>query len=146
MTKDEKVAYWLDLADYDLETAEAMYKTKRWLYVAFMCHQVIEKILKAYWSGTQPNDPPYIHNHKRLAEGGGLYGKMSKEQKDFINTLNNFNIEARYPEDKQALHSLLSKETCRYIIDETKRMTEWIKEELSAATKPSASSDNTSKS
>ena len=29
MTKEEKVAYWLDIADYDLETAEAMYKTKR---------------------------------------------------------------------------------------------------------------------
>ena len=24
MTKDEKVAYWLDLADYDIETAEWM--------------------------------------------------------------------------------------------------------------------------
>jgi hypothetical protein len=29
MTKEEKVAYWLDIADYDIETAEAMYKTKR---------------------------------------------------------------------------------------------------------------------
>lgn len=28
-------AYWLDIADYDLETAEAMYSTGRWLYVAF---------------------------------------------------------------------------------------------------------------
>ena len=27
MTREEKVAYWLDIADYDLETAEAMYKT-----------------------------------------------------------------------------------------------------------------------
>lgn len=43
MTKEEKVAYWLDIADYDIDTAEAMYKTKRWLYVAFMCHQSIEK-------------------------------------------------------------------------------------------------------
>lgn len=44
----DKVAYWLDIADYDLDTAEAMYQTGRWLYVAFMCHQVIEKTLKAY--------------------------------------------------------------------------------------------------
>ena len=29
MTKEEKVAYWLDIADYDIETAEAMYKKKR---------------------------------------------------------------------------------------------------------------------
>lgn len=38
----DKTAYWLDLADYDLVTAEAMHQTGRWLYVAFMCHQVIE--------------------------------------------------------------------------------------------------------
>ena len=48
MTKDEKVQYWLDIAKYDIDTAEAMHQTGRWLYVAFMCHQVIEKTLKAY--------------------------------------------------------------------------------------------------
>ena len=49
MTTEEKVAYWVGLSDYDLETADAMFKTKRYLYVAFMlalgaahvCHQVI---------------------------------------------------------------------------------------------------------
>lgn len=30
----DKVALWLDIADYDLETAEAMYQTRRRLYVA----------------------------------------------------------------------------------------------------------------
>ena len=44
----DKVAYWLDIADEDLGVAEDLYKAKRWLYVAFMCHQAIEKTLKAY--------------------------------------------------------------------------------------------------
>ena len=39
----DKVAYWLDIADEDLGVAEDLYKAKRWLYVAFMCHQAIEK-------------------------------------------------------------------------------------------------------
>ena len=34
----DKVTYWLDIADYDLETAETLYNGGRWLYVAFMCH------------------------------------------------------------------------------------------------------------
>ena len=38
----DKVAYWLDIADEDLGVAVDLYKAKRWLYVAFMCHQVIE--------------------------------------------------------------------------------------------------------
>lgn len=126
----DKVAYWMDIADYDLDTAEAMYQTGRWLYVAFMCHQVIEKILKAYWCATQPDDPPYTHNHKRLASGCGLYGSMSEKQKDFIETVTNYNIEARYPEDREALSRTLTKQACRELIEETKRMQIWIKEKL----------------
>ncbi len=41
-----KAAYWLDAAEYDLQTAKAMLETKRYLYVGFMCHQTIEKALK----------------------------------------------------------------------------------------------------
>lgn len=129
MAKD-KVAYWTDIADYDLETAEAMYQTGRWLYVAFMCHQVIEKTLKAYWCGTQTEDPPYTHNHKRLASGSGLYDRMTEEQKSFIETVTNYNIEARYPEDKEALARTLTPQTCREMIDDTKQLQQWIKGQL----------------
>lgn len=131
MTKEEKVAYWLDIADYDIETAEAMYKTQRWLYVAFMCHQTIEKTLKAYWSFVCDDIPPKTHNHMRLADGCGLYEQMSEEQKSFIDIITNYNIEARYPEDKAALARTLSPEVCRNIIDETKVLQQWIKDKLS---------------
>lgn len=125
-----KVTYWTDIADYDLETAEAMYQTGRWLYVAFMCHQVIEKMLKAYWCATQMDDPPYTHNHKRLASGCGLYDHMTAEQKSFIETVTNYNIETRYPEDKEALARTLTEQTCRDLIDGTKQIRQWIKEQL----------------
>lgn len=142
----DKVAYWLDIADEDLGVAEDLYKAKRWLYVAFMCHQAIEKTLKAYWCGTQSDDPPYTHNHKRLADGCGLYSQLTEEQKDFLNTITNYNIEARYPEDKEALAHTLTPQACQELIDETKHLTQWIKDELSAATRPSDSSDATSRS
>ena len=93
-----------------------------------MCHQVIEKTLKAYWCATQPEDPPYTHSHKRLADGCGLYAMMSEEQKDFLNTITNYNIEARYPEDKEALSRILTPQKCRAIIDETKQLQQWINE------------------
>ncbi len=126
----DKIAYWLDIAEYDIDTAEAMYQTGRWLYVAFMCHQVIEKTLKAYWGGTQATDPPYTHNHMRLADGSGLYELMNDEQRDFLDTITNYNIEARYPEDKEELAQALTKDFCRYIIDETKQLQQWIKDKL----------------
>ena len=143
--EEKTVEYWLDIAQYDLDTAEAMCKTKRWLYVAFMCHQCIEKTLKAYWSGTRDDDPPYTHNHMRLAEGCGLYQHMSEEQKHYLDTIMKYNIESRYPDDRAEMARALTPEACRYFIDETKKLTKWIREEYSAATKHSASSDATSK-
>ena len=55
----DHVQYWIELAEYDLETANAMFTTKRWLYVGFMCHQAVEKTMKSYWCKSQQNDPPY---------------------------------------------------------------------------------------
>ena len=95
-----------------------------------MCHQAIEKTLKAYWRGTLTSDPPYTHSHKRLADGCGLYSQMNDQQKDFLNIITNYNIEARYPEDKDALSRTLTKEACRELIDETKQLLQWIKEKL----------------
>ena len=55
----ENIKYWTEISDYDLETAKAMLQTGRYLYVAFMCHQAIEKILKAYWCAQKEGTPPY---------------------------------------------------------------------------------------
>lgn len=129
--------YWLEIVDYDLETAEAMYSTGRWLYVGFMCHQVVEKVLKAYWCVTCDDEPPYIHNHKRLAQGCGLWDEMTDEQKDFIETVITFNIEARYPRYKDELFRQLTPANCRNIIDKTKEMQQWIKDKLSNRMKQS---------
>jgi HEPN domain-containing protein len=49
---NDRTEYWLEIADYDLETAKAMLDTGRYLYVGFMCHQVIEKALKAVIAST----------------------------------------------------------------------------------------------
>ena len=126
MTKEEKVAYWLDIADYDLETAEAMYKTKRWLYVAFMCHQVIEKLLKAYWTATRDDTPPYIHSHIKLLDSCGLLDQMTEEQLEFIDYMVPMNIEARYPEYKQNLAAHLNEQASHDIIEKTKLFKQWI--------------------
>lgn len=40
---------WLDIVNEDLNVAELLFNNGHWLYTGFMCHQVIEKTLKAYW-------------------------------------------------------------------------------------------------
>ena len=57
-----KHQYWFDLADYDIETAIAMFKSKRYLYVGFMCHLATEKTLKGCYEKSFNEIPPYSHN------------------------------------------------------------------------------------
>lgn len=59
---NNKVKYWIELSKYDLETAKSMLDTKRFLYVGFMCHQSIEKILKGNWQLVNDELPPKTHN------------------------------------------------------------------------------------
>ena len=105
---NDKVTYWIEMSDYDFDTARAMLETKRYLYVAFMCHQTIEKILKAYWSKVLEEPPLKIHSLSRLAEKSGLGNDMSEEQTDFIDKLEPLNIEARYPSYKERLMKSLT--------------------------------------
>ena len=53
---------WFRQADYDLETAEAMFKAGRYIYTVFMCHLSIEKALKGLYAKRFRKDPPKIHN------------------------------------------------------------------------------------
>jgi HEPN domain-containing protein len=123
------VEYWLDLADYDLGAAKGMLKSKHWLYVGFMCHQVIEKALKAVIS-QDGNLPPRIHHLMRLADKGGLLLKMTEAQKDTLRKLNPLNNEARYPEQKEQIASALTAKVCQEIMKETEGLLCWIKEQL----------------
>lgn len=53
---------WVEISEYDLQTAEAMLHTQRYLYVAFMCQQAIEKILKALYIQKKNELPLRTHN------------------------------------------------------------------------------------
>ena len=121
--------YWLDLAEYDIETARAMLQTKRLLYVGFMCHQTAEKALKAVIANNNAA-PPKIHGLMKLAQLGNVYDTMSEEQKDLLDTLDPLNIAARYPAQKAKLAAMLTLEHCNTILAETEALLCWIKQQL----------------
>ncbi len=127
---NSKVKYWVELSDYDPETAIAMQKSKRYLYVGFMCHQTIEKIFKAYFSFLKNKTAPFSHSLSYLAKSGEFYDEFSEEQKDFIDQIEPLNIEARYPLDKENLLKSLNDAKCKEIIDNTRKIQKWIKQKL----------------
>jgi HEPN domain-containing protein len=125
----DKSEYWLDLAEYDLETAQAMNTAGRFLYVGFMCHQVAEKSLKAIIakSGAMP---PKTHALIQLIELCGLSVSLSAEQKNLLNELLPLNIEARYPSHKEQLLTALNKNYCADLLNRTEGFLQWIKKQL----------------
>ncbi|MBU0486765.1 MAG: HEPN domain-containing protein [Bacteroidetes bacterium] len=127
---DDKVQYWREISDYDLETADAMLLCRRYLYVGFMCHQTIEKIFKAYFTMLTSEVAPFSHSLSYLAKKGNFYDSFSDEQKDFIDQLEPLNIEARYPSQKERLLQSLTNEKCKEIIENTRQLQQWIKKKL----------------
>ena len=77
----DNVKYWLELFEYDIKTAEAMLVSKRYLYVGFMAHQAIEKILKAYFVQTKNQTAPFSHSLSYLANQSDLYHNFTEDQK-----------------------------------------------------------------
>ena len=124
---NEKVKYWLDLSDYDYDTAFAMQQSGRYLYVGFMCHQTIEKMLKAYFTLVNSEPAPYTHSLSYLAKKAGIYESFPDEFKDFIDVLEPLNIQTRYPSHKEKLMQGLTKEKCEEILKNTKELQSWIK-------------------
>ena len=127
----DKSEYWVELAEYDLETARVMLDTGRYLYVGFMCHQVIEKMMKAYYVKSQGEMPPYTHNLELIARKSSLADGLSEEQLGFIRRLEPLNVESRYPADRALLARALTLQKCRQILDQTTEMYRWIKQKLS---------------
>jgi HEPN domain-containing protein len=128
--KNETVVYWTEIANYDFETALAMQQTGRYLYVGFMCHQSVEKMLKAYYCKVKQDTPPYIHSLLRLAESSNLLSALSEAQLAVLDNLEPLNIEARYPSYKEKLMQSLNKTRCGELLNETQELIKWIEKQL----------------
>lgn len=127
---NKKVTYWIELSDYDIETAAAMLISKRYLYVGFMAHLAIEKILKAYFVKSNKETAPFSHSLSYIAKQSEIFDLFSEEQKDLIDMLEPLNIEARYPSHKKQLFESLTDERCKTILEKTKELHSWIKKKL----------------
>jgi HEPN domain-containing protein len=122
-----KTDYWLDIAHYDLITAKAVLEKRRFLYVGFLCHQTIEKCLKAYFWHTKKQEPPLTHNLILLSKQSGFDVYSKDKYMELFKELMPLNIQARYPEDKKLLLKSLNAAKCRGLLKETAKLYKWIK-------------------
>ena len=130
MNTKVKIEYWLSTAHYDLVSAQAMLKAKRFLYVGFLCHQVAEKCLKAYFWHICKEVPPYTHNLLLLSEKSKFDQCADEKHFALFNELMPLNIQSRYPEDKELLLKALNEKKCRELCKKTKEFYLWIRKLL----------------
>ncbi|MBI5300454.1 MAG: HEPN domain-containing protein [Deltaproteobacteria bacterium] len=120
---------WVERADYDLETAKFLFKGGRYLYVAFMCQQCIEKTLKAYITSKEKS-PPLIHNLLRLAEESDLMRSMTDGQRLLLADLNPFYIKTRYGEYKDELSKICTAVSAKDMLAKTQEFVKWLKPKI----------------
>jgi len=127
MNKDAK--NWVATSNYDIQTAAAMYKAGRHLYVVFMCHLALEKMLKALLAHKYPEDiPPKIHNLIVLAQKVEI--ALPEYLQEFLQRIDNVSVVTRYPQDLRTLSREFNRDTARQILTETKRIIRWLKQHL----------------
>jgi len=119
---------WLKQADFDMDTAEFMFKGGRYFYAVFMCHLSLEKALKGLLYKRTSEVPPKVHNLIYLANKTGI--PMPEPIGQFIVKLNQANIATRYPESLDILQKEYTNAVAEEIIIKSKEALTWIKRQL----------------
>ena len=122
---DKYVSHWLERSRYDLDTAKAMLDAGRYLYVAYMGQQAIEKLLKAIIAQLGKENLP-IHSLNRLAERAELRAGLTDEQVDLLAELTAYNIEARYGDYKESLSEVIDAEKAKILYNRTRELFRWL--------------------
>jgi HEPN domain-containing protein len=113
-------------AEYDLVTAEHMQKTGRYIYVVFMCHLAIEKMLKAVAVETTNKPAPKTHNLLYLTKLAEI--NFPVQHIEFVSKINNASIITRYPEDFSKLVEVYPSDVSASYLEQTKDVIAWLRQ------------------
>lgn len=115
---------WLKQADYDMDTADYMFRGGRYMYTVFMCHLSLEKALKGLYAEKLGKEPPKTHNLLYLLEKMKL--TLPEDLFDFISTLNRVSVPTRYPDDLQRILKDYDKKKTKEVLDQSKQVLQWL--------------------
>jgi HEPN domain-containing protein len=117
---------WIALADYDMETAIHMLETGRYLYVVFLCHLALEKVLKAHVTEVTQTIPVKTHDLIYLVKKSGL--ELDQAHLEFIGKINTASIPTRYPEDLERAVRDYPESIAKEYLRQTQEIIQWLKQ------------------
>lgn len=119
------IVNWIKSSEYDIKTAEAMYKTRRFVYVIFMCHLAVEKSLKAIVAKNTKSVPPKTHDLFYLVKLASL--EIPDLHKTILMHLNEASVPTRYPEDINKLIKVYNAVIANRYLKRAKGLLKWLK-------------------
>ena len=123
MTKEDYIEYWLTTSNDDLETAQSMFDSGKFVWALFIAHLAFEKLLKAFWvKNNEINFPPRTHDLNRIAKETALV--FSDKEREFLAEVTSFNLEVRYPDYKKKFNERCTKEFASKYLAEIKDLFE----------------------
>lgn len=125
MTIEEQISYWTETAEEDLKSVDSIFNSGNYMWSLFIGHLVIEKILKAHFVAFNKTTPPKIHNLVKLSENLNL--QLDEEKIEFLENLNNFQLDTRYPDYKRTIYKLCTKEFTELKLTKIKEIYSWLK-------------------
>jgi HEPN domain-containing protein len=126
LEQKEIVQYWINKSKDELKSANIMLDAGQFSYTGFMCHQAIEKVLKAYYIYLKDEIHPYEHKLKNLIKMTNLSDIIDEDKNKIIEKLEPLYIKTRYEDYKNTISKLLTKPYCETLISETEDILKWI--------------------
>ena len=116
---------WLTQADYDFQTAQAMFSAQRYIYTIFMAHLAIEKALKGIYQKKFQTIPPKAHNLTYFLDKNAL--KLPEDLGEFVSKLDQASVATRYPEELTKLQRIYTEEVVKKMLIKAKEVLEWLR-------------------
>ncbi|MFH1191948.1 MAG: HEPN domain-containing protein [bacterium] len=124
---NEIINYWQKGAERSFDTAEFLYKGKRFSDCLFFCHLMLGKILKGLIAQKTKQHAPYMHELDILAKKTEL--PLTDLQLEQLKIISTFNIAARYDSIKESFYKRATKKYAEKYFYVSKELFLWLKKQ-----------------
>ncbi len=128
MDKKKAVLFWIQSSEDDWNVSKHLFEKGDYSYALFFGHLTIEKILKAIYANKTGNTPPYTHRLVYLSEKAAL--KLTDEQLGLLEAITDFNMEARYPDEKFSFKKKCTRSFTEMYLAKIKEMKKWLLQKI----------------
>jgi len=124
MDRRQQIEYWLASARHDLLTADLLFQNHHNDWCLYLGHLVLEKTIKAHFVRAKGSVPPKSHNLLALARDAGI--QLTDQQALLLQEAGDFNIEARYPDEKLSFYRVCTDEFTREKFGRIRELHQWL--------------------